>query len=61
LKESNQRAENVRKVHLQKLRDDFEKLHILELKNILELRRSIKNNLRHVNNVREQGNKQVGF
>jgi len=51
----------VRKVHLQKLRGDFEKLRILELKNILELRRSIKNNVRHVNNVREQGNKQVGF
>jgi len=51
----------MRKVHLQKLRGDFEKLHILELKNILELRRSIKNNVRHVNNVREQGNKQVGF
>jgi hypothetical protein len=61
LKESNQRAENVRKVHLQMLRGDFEKLRILELKNILELRRSIKNNVRHVNNVREQGNKQVGF
>jgi hypothetical protein len=61
LKESNQRAENVRKVHLQMLRGDFEKLRILELKNILELRRSIKNNVRHVNNVREQGNKQVSF
>jgi len=61
LKESNQRAENVRKVHLQMLRGDFEKLRILELKNILELRRSIKNNARHVNNVREQGNKQVSF
>jgi hypothetical protein len=61
LKESNQRAENVRKVHLQMLRGDFEKLRILELENILELRRSIKNNVRHVNNVREQGNKQVSF
>ena len=61
MKESNQRAENVRKVHLQMLRGDFEKLRILELKNILELRRSIKNNVRHVNNVREQGNKQVSF
>jgi len=30
LQESNQRANNVRKVHLQKLRGDFEKLHMLE-------------------------------
>jgi hypothetical protein len=30
LQESNQEDDNVRKVRLQKLRDDFEKLHMLE-------------------------------
>jgi hypothetical protein len=34
LQESNQEANNVREVHLQKLRGDFEKLHMLESKNI---------------------------
>jgi hypothetical protein len=34
LQESNQGANNVREVHLQKLRGDFEKLHMLESKNI---------------------------
>ena len=36
LQESNQEADNVRNVLLQKLRDDFEKLHMLESKNISE-------------------------
>jgi len=36
LQESNQEADNVRKVRLQKLRGDFKKLHMLEPKNILE-------------------------
>jgi hypothetical protein len=36
LQESNQGVENVRKVRLQKLHGDFEKLHILELENISE-------------------------
>jgi hypothetical protein len=34
LKESNQEADNVRNVCLQKLRGDFKKLHILESENI---------------------------
>ena len=34
LQESNQEADNVRNVLLQKLRGDFEKLHMLESKNI---------------------------
>jgi hypothetical protein len=34
LQETNQWANNVRKVRLQKLQGDFEKLHMLELKNI---------------------------
>jgi hypothetical protein len=36
LQESNQGADNVRNVRLQKLRGDFEKLHMLESKNISE-------------------------
>jgi hypothetical protein len=36
MQESNQWADNVRKVHLQKLHGDFEKLHMLKSKNILE-------------------------
>jgi hypothetical protein len=36
LQESNQGANNVRKVHLQKLRGDFEKLYMLESENISE-------------------------
>jgi len=36
LQESNQEFENVRKVRLQKLHGDFEKLHMLELENISE-------------------------
>jgi hypothetical protein len=36
LQESNQRANNVRKIRLQKLHGDFEKLHILESENIPE-------------------------
>ena len=34
LKESNQEADNVRNIYLQKLRGDFKKLHILESENI---------------------------
>jgi division protein CdvB (Snf7/Vps24/ESCRT-III family) len=30
LQESNQEADNVKKIHLQKLRGDFEKLHMLD-------------------------------
>jgi hypothetical protein len=36
LQESNQGVDNMRKVHLQKLRGNFEKLYMLELENILE-------------------------
>jgi uncharacterized protein (DUF2164 family) len=36
LQESNQGVENMRKVRLQKLHGDFEKLHILESENISE-------------------------
>jgi hypothetical protein len=36
LQESNQKVDDMRKVCLQKLCDDFEKLHMLESKNISE-------------------------
>jgi len=36
LQESNQEADNMEKIHLQKLRDDFEKLHMFESKIISE-------------------------
>jgi hypothetical protein len=36
LQELNQKAENIRKIRLQKLRGDFEKLHMLESENISE-------------------------
>ena len=36
LQQSNQGADNMRKIRLQKLRGDFEKLHMLESKNISE-------------------------
>ena len=36
MQESNQRVDNVRKVHLQKLHGNFEKLYMLESENILE-------------------------
>jgi len=36
LQESNQEVDNVRKVRLQKLHGDFEKLHMLESENISE-------------------------
>jgi hypothetical protein len=41
LQESNQKVDNMRKVCLQKLYDDFEKLHMLESKNISEYFKSI--------------------